>query len=101
MALRPSRPWSAVMSKHWNSPPSALFLTGVVALSFGFIAQVQAQSAPACAALVITGHPSYPPVAWAAEGKIVGAAPDLVRGMAANRGVKDVVSKDFGSWEGA
>ena len=50
---------------------------------------------------MITGHPSYPPVAWAAQGKIVGAAPALVSGIAAKLGVKDVVSKDFGSWEGA
>jgi polar amino acid transport system substrate-binding protein len=80
-----------IMSKRWNSSlPSALVLTGVVAFSFGFIAQ-----------LVITGHPSYQPVAWAAHGKIVGAAPDLVSGIAAKQGVKDVMSKDFGSWEGA
>jgi polar amino acid transport system substrate-binding protein len=64
-------------------------------------APAQAQPAPACAALTITGHPSYPPVAWAAQGRIVGAAPDLVRGIAGRLGVKDVVSKDFGSWEGA
>jgi polar amino acid transport system substrate-binding protein len=90
------------MNKRWNSPrPSALVLMGVVAFSSGFIAQAQAQSDPVCAALVITGHPSYPPVAWAAEGKIVGAAPDLVSGIAAKLGVKDVVSKDFGSWEAA
>ena len=60
---------------------------------------VQAQ--PACATLTITGHPSYPPVAWAVKGAIVGAAPDLVRGIAAGLGVKTVVSKDFGSWEAA
>src|SRR5690606_40658727 len=61
----------------------------------------QAQSGPVCTELVITGHPSYQPVAWAAQGKIVGAAPDLVSGIAAKQGVKDVMSKDFGSWEGA
>ena len=90
------------MSRRWNSSlPSALILTGVVTLSFGFVAQVQAQSSPVCATLVITGHPSYPPIAWAAQGKIVGAAPNLVSGIAASHGVRDVVSKDFGSWEGA
>ena len=83
------------MSKRWNSPlPSALVLTGVVAVLFGFVAQ--AQSDPVCAALVITGHPSYPPIAWATQGKIVGAAPNLVSGIAAKLGVKDVVSKDAG-----
>ncbi len=60
-----------------------------------------AQAQSACATLVITGHPSYPPVAWAAQSKIVGAAPELVSAIAAKLGVKDVVSKDFASWEGA
>ena len=50
---------------------------------------------------MITGHPSYPPVAWAAQGAIVGVAPTLVALIAAKLGVKDVVSKDFGSWEAA
>jgi polar amino acid transport system substrate-binding protein len=91
-----------VMSKRWHSSlPSALVVAGVVAVSFGVVAPAQAQSDPVCAALVITGHPSYPPVAWAAQGKIVGAAPSLVSGIAAKLGVKDVVSTDFGSWEGA
>ena len=90
------------MSKRWNSPRrSALVLMGVVASSFGFGAPAQTQSGPGCAALVITGHPSYPPVAWAAEGRIAGAAANLVSGIAAKLGVKDVVSKDFASWEGA
>jgi polar amino acid transport system substrate-binding protein len=90
------------MSKRWNaSLPSALVLTGVVALSFGCAAQAQTQSDPVCASLVVTGHPSYPPAAWAAQGRIVGAAPELVSGIAVKLGVKDVVSKDFGSWEGA
>lgn len=88
------------MSKLLNA---SLMSTLVFALSTGFGAEAEAQtqSEPVCAALVITGHPSYPPVAWAAEGKIVGAAPELVSGIAAKLGVKDVVSKDFGSWEGA
>lgn len=90
------------MSKRSNSSlPSVLVLTGIVAVSFGFVAQAQAQSDPVCAALVITGHPSYPPVAWAAQGRIVGAASNLVSGIAAKLGVKDVASKDFGSWEDA
>lgn len=90
------------MSKRWSEwLPSALAVAGGVALSFGLVAQANAQSGPACAALVITGHPSYEPVAWADHGKIVGAAPTLVNGIGANLGVKDVVSKDFGSWEAA
>jgi polar amino acid transport system substrate-binding protein len=76
----------------------ALACTMLVAFSLaGMAAPAQAR----CAALVITGHPSYPPVAWAAQGKIVGAAPTLVRQIAAGLGVKRVVSTDFGSWQAA
>ena len=79
---------------------SALALTILSAsLLVGALAPAQAQLA--CPTLVITGHPSYPPVAWAAQGKIVGAAPALVSGIAGKLGVKDVVSKDYGSWAGA
>jgi len=79
---------------------SALALTLLAGLMLvGASAPARAQ--PACSTLVITGHPSYPPVAWAAQGKIVGAAPDLVRAIATTLGVKDVQSKDFGSWEAA
>ncbi|MDP3691457.1 transporter substrate-binding domain-containing protein, partial [Bradyrhizobium sp.] len=80
---------------------SLLALTGIFAWSLGFAAPAQAQAGPDCAALVITGHPSYPPIAWAAKGKIVGAAASFVGGIAARLGVKDVASKDFGSWEAA
>lgn len=86
------------MNMRWMSWLSLLAFT-MLATPPGAVAPAQAQ--PACAALVITGHPAYPPVAWAAQGKIVGAAPDLVSGIAAKLGVKDVVSKDFGSWDGA
>ncbi|HEY6832874.1 MAG TPA: transporter substrate-binding domain-containing protein [Pseudolabrys sp.] len=79
-------------------PALALMMLAAASL-VGAVAPSQAQQA--CTSLVITGHPSYPPVAWAAQGKIVGAAPALVRGIAAMLGVKDVVSKDYGSWEGA
>jgi len=54
-----------------------------------------------CPALVITGHPTYMPVAWAADGKITGAAPELVTGIVRKLGVKTVTSKDYGSWEKA
>ena len=85
------------MSKSWNSSLSpALACFGFVALSFGFVGQAQAQTEPVCAELVITGHPFYPPVAWAAQGEIVGAAPTLVRGIATDLGVENVVSEDFG-----
>ncbi len=54
-----------------------------------------------CEMLVMTGHPSYPPVAWASKGTIVGAAPGIVARIASSLGVKQVTSKDFGSWEAA
>ena len=80
--------------------PYALALTMLAASPLaGAAAPAEAQQA--CARLVITGHPSYPPVAWAAQGAIVGVAPTLVALIAAKLGVKDVVSKDFGSWEAA
>lgn len=60
-----------------------------------------AMAQAACTALTITGHPSYPPVAWANKGAIIGAAPALVRNIATQLGVKTVTSKDFGSWEAA
>ena len=65
------------------------------------VAVMPAQAEPVCPRLMITGHPAYPPVAWAAAGKIVGAAPALVSEIASSLGVKDVVSKNYGSWEGA
>ncbi len=83
----------------WLSLP-ALALTMLVGASL-VVGAAPAQAQQACARLVITGHPSYPPVAWAAQGQIVGAAPALVGAIATKLGVKEVVSKDFGSWEGA
>jgi polar amino acid transport system substrate-binding protein len=83
----------------WLALSVLAFTTLVASSPIGAVVVVQAQRA--CAALVITGHPSYPPVAWAAQGRIVGAAPDLVSGIAARLGVEDVVSKDYGSWDGA
>jgi len=83
----------------WLSLPVLAFMMLVGSSLAGAVAPAQAQ--PVCPTLVITGHPAYPPVAWAAQGKIVGAAPSLVSGIAARLGVKDVMSKDYGSWEGA
>lgn len=54
-----------------------------------------------CPSLLITGHPDYMPVAWAEEGRITGAAPELVTTIAKELGVKTVTSKDYGSWEQA
>ena len=90
------------MNKHLVSWLSslALALTMLIGASLAGPA-TPAEAQQACLRLVITGHPSYPPVAWAAQGRIVGAAPTLVSGIAARLGVTDVVSKDFGSWEAA
>src|SRR5262245_60589528 len=47
-----------------------------------------ASAADTCESLTITGHPSYAPVAWSAQGQIVGAAADLVTAVARKLGVK-------------
>jgi polar amino acid transport system substrate-binding protein len=86
------------MSRHCNSlVASVLILSGVAAMSLGSATGAETD----CKALVITGHPSYPPVAWASHGAIVGAAPKFVGAIAARLGVTSVVSKDFGTWEAA
>ena len=56
-----------------------------------------AQTNPVCEALVITGHPAYPPVAWGADGKIVGSSTVLVTAIAQQLQVKKITSIDFGS----
>ncbi len=60
-----------------------------------------AQAAEHCSALVITGHPAYPPVAWGSDGKIIGASPELVIKIAKELKVEKVSSVNFGSWEKA
>lgn len=60
-----------------------------------------ARAESACRSLVITGHPANPPLAWVADGKIVGAGPELVASIARKLGVENVISEDFGSWEKA
>jgi polar amino acid transport system substrate-binding protein len=60
-----------------------------------------AHAETSCPSLVITGHPDYMPVAWAEDGRITGAAPELVTDIARKLGVKTVTSKDYGSWEQA
>lgn len=54
-----------------------------------------------CDQLIITGHPAYPPVAWAANGKLLGSSVTLVSNIAKGLGVEKVISMDFGSWEKA
>ena len=54
-----------------------------------------------CPSPVITGHPSYPPVAWGSGGGIVGAVPRMVADISRTLGVKKVISRDFGTWDKA
>ncbi len=71
-------------------------ITILITLFFANIAQAQQ-----CKALVITGHPAYPPVAWATDGKLQGSSVTLVSNIAKGLGVEKVTSMDFGSWEKA
>ncbi len=68
-------------------------ITILVTLFLANIAQAQQ-----CKALVITGHPAYPPVAWATDGKLQGSSVTLVSNIAKGLGVEKVTSMDFGSW---
>jgi polar amino acid transport system substrate-binding protein len=76
-------------------------MKNLLAILFTVISPGLALAADACESLVITGHPSYAPVAWSAKGQIVGAAADMVSAIAHKLGVKNVTSQDFGSWEKA
>jgi polar amino acid transport system substrate-binding protein len=69
----------------------------IASLIFPLLAQAES----ACPSLMITGHPAYPPIAWASHGEIIGAVPELVASIATQLGVARVASKDFGSWENA
>ena len=63
----------------------------ILALLGFFASAVFAQTGSVCEALVITGHPAYPPVAWAADGKIVGSSAVLVTAIAQQLQVKKLV----------
>jgi len=72
----------------------------LIALALSMLHEVAAADS-SCPSLVITGHPSYPPVAWGSDSEIVGAAPEMVANIARTLGVKEVTSRNFGSWEQA
>ena len=60
-----------------------------------------ASTAPAgCTRLVLTGHPAYPPVAWAEGATLDGAAIEVVRRLSKDAGVSLAVVNE-GSWDGA
>lgn len=58
-------------------------------------------SAESCSSLVITGHPNYRPISWAAEGGVAGSVADLMAEVAADLGVTNVRTQDFGTWAAA
>jgi polar amino acid transport system substrate-binding protein len=58
-------------------------------------------AAPAvCTKLVLTGHPTYAPVAWAAGGTLRGAGIDIVRRLAKDASLPVTVVNE-GSWDAA
>jgi polar amino acid transport system substrate-binding protein len=54
----------------------------------------------ACAQLVLTAHPTYPPFAWAANGTLQGAGITIVERLAKDAGIP-VKVVDEGSWDAA
>ncbi len=53
-----------------------------------------------CSNLVLTGHPTYPPVSWATSGTLHGAGIDVVKRLAKDAGVSVTVTNE-GSWDAA
>jgi len=53
-----------------------------------------------CEKLIVTGHPSYPPVAWKEGDRIVGASVKMVEMICQDLGLK-AQPKAMGSWEDA
>jgi len=60
----------------------------------------QAAIAGDCEKLIITGHPSYAPVAWEEGGAIIGASAKMIELIARDLGLT-VESKSMGSWANA
>lgn len=54
----------------------------------------------ACAQLVLTAHPTYPPFAWATNGTLQGAGITIVERLAKDAGIP-VKIVDKGSWDAA
>jgi polar amino acid transport system substrate-binding protein len=54
----------------------------------------------ACNSIVLTGHPAYPPVAWADGTTLKGGGIDVIRRVARDSGVGISVVNE-GSWDGA
>lgn len=60
----------------------------------------QVAIAGSCEKLIITGHPSYAPVAWEEGGAIIGASTKIIELIAQDLGLT-VESKSMGSWANA
>lgn len=64
-------------------------------------AAAPASAAPgSCSTIVLTGHPTYPPVSWSANGTLRGAGIAVVRRLADDAGARLRVI-DEGSWDAA
>jgi ABC-type amino acid transport substrate-binding protein len=57
-------------------------------------------AAAGCTSFVLTGHPAYPPVAWAKGGSLQGGGIDVVRRIAGANGIAVRVVNE-GSWDDA
>ncbi len=69
-------------------------------LLFFFLSMPHMAVAGGCEKLLITGHPSYAPVAWEKGGVIVGASAKMIELIAQELGVT-VESRSMGSWTDA
>jgi polar amino acid transport system substrate-binding protein len=80
-----------------------VILSCAVALGVAFLAtsfEATAAGPGGCSRLVLTGHPSYPPVAWAHGDTLDGAGIEIVRRLAEDSGIPISVVNE-GSWDAA
>lgn len=77
---------------------TALVCAAVLTLSA--VVPVLAATPPPCTKLVLTAHPTYPPVAWASGSTLRGGGIDVVRRLAKDAGIPIVVINE-GSWDAA
>jgi len=73
---------------------------GAAVLALSTVAPAFAAAPQPCTKLVLTAHPTYPPVAWASGSTLRGGGIDVVRRLAKDAGVPIVVVNE-GSWEAA
>jgi polar amino acid transport system substrate-binding protein len=75
-------------------------LLGAAVFTLSSVAPALAALPAPCTKLVLTAHPTYPPVAWASGSTLRGGGIDVVRRLAKDAGVPIVVVNE-GSWEAA